>query len=79
MNDDPLLRQHIVELHRKVDLTLKVLVRQQELLLQKGRRKTKTSSLAYLRRVIWKQRETLAKQRHYIKQLEQELRLRGLE
>jgi hypothetical protein len=77
---DDLTHAHIVELHRKIDLVVKILSRQQD----QVRRLTKRSDMSkkgrdYLRNVIREQRETLAKQKLYIVQLENELRLRGLE
>ena len=75
-----LTHAHVVELHRKVDLIVKVLVRQQEQVKKLMRRSDMSKKgRDYLRNVIREQRETAAKQRLYIVQLENELRLRGLE
>lgn len=79
---DDLDHLHLRELHRKVDLLVKMLARQQEQLNKVLKRRSHYISRRgrdYLRGVIREQREKLAQQKLYTAQLENELRLRGLE
>jgi hypothetical protein len=77
---DDLDRQHLLELHRKVDLLVKMLARQQSQIARLLKRSDAGArGRNYLRGVIREKREEIAKQKMYIVQLENELRLRGLE
>lgn len=79
---DELDRQHLIELHRKVDLLLKVVARLQNNVAKMSKARTSDPhyrTRKYMRGVIREQRDTLAKQKLYVLQLENELRLRGLE
>jgi hypothetical protein len=79
-HSDDLNYQHLIELHRKVDLLLKVVARQQDQLAKLSRRRDLgVRGRNYLRNMIREQRVTIANQKLYIVQLENELRLRGLE
>jgi len=79
---DELDRRHLVEIHRLVDLAVKMLARQQDQIRKLTKVRTSDPnyrSRRYLRNLLKKHREELAKQKRYIMQLENELRLRGLE
>lgn len=77
---DDLDHQHLVELHRKVDLLVKMVARQQSEVNRLTKRSdARAAGRGYLRSTIRKKREEIAQQKLYIIQLENELRLRGLE
>lgn len=77
---DELDRQHLIELHRKVDLLVKMVARQQSQVHKLTKRAdARAAGRGYLRNTIWNQREKLGQMKLYIRQLENELRLRGLE
>lgn len=82
MADDNLTHEHIVELHRKVDLLVKMLARQQDQISKISKSRSSDPnyrSRRYLRSLLKKLREEKAVDRAYITQLENELRLHGLE
>lgn len=79
---DELDRQHLVEIHRLVALLVKMLAKQQSQLSKLARTRTSDPnyrSRRYLRKLLSEQRTKLAQQKAYILQLENELRLHGLE
>lgn len=77
---DDLDRQHLVEIHRKIELLIKMVARQQYQITRLTKRAdARAAGRGYLRNTIRKKREELAQQKLYIVQLENELRLKGLE
>jgi hypothetical protein len=78
---DALDKRKLAETHTKVELLIEQLARLQERQEKfiKSKQQNFTWGRKYLRKIIREQRETIAQQKLYIRQLENELRLRGLE
>ncbi len=79
---DELDRKHLVEVHRLLELVIKMFARQQDQIRSLTKMRTSDPnyrSRRYLRNKLREQRDEIAQQKRYIVQLENELRLRGLE
>jgi hypothetical protein len=79
---DDLDRKRLEKVHASVELLVKQLARQQDQVDKLVRRRIVQSNRwgrPYLRRIIRDLRAKLAEQKLYVRQLENELRLRGLE
>jgi ribosomal protein S6 len=79
---DDLDHKHLVQTHAKVDLLNEQVARLQERLDKVLKSRTNPSHAwgrKYLRKMLKEKREVIAQQKLYIVQLENELRLRGLE
>jgi hypothetical protein len=78
---DALDKRKLTETHTTVELLVEQIARLQERQEKfiKSKQQNFTWGRKYLRKIIREQRETIAQQKLYIRQLENELRLRGLE